>query len=129
MVLLRPSPGRRRPYEVTKPITQRSAGMDHDERVNYSEWLLMWPVLMLALHVGTSGCSGADAAGKPCGGNIRNPPTCPAGYTCVPAQEGGPAFGDVGGVCRRNDPDGVTGAGGASGGAAAGGAAGAGGAA
>src|SRR3954453_10782480 len=85
--------------------------MDHHERVN-SEWLLVWPVLMLALLVGASGCSGADAAGKPCGGNIRNPPTCPAGYTCVPAQEGGPAFGDVGGVCRRNDPGGAAGAGG-----------------
>jgi hypothetical protein len=48
-------------------------------------------------------CSSSDASGQRCGGNISNPPTCPAGYTCVPASDGGPAFGDVGGVCREDD--------------------------
>ena len=35
-----------------------------------------------------------------CGGNIRNPNVCPAGYDCVPdPNSGGLPFGDVGGIC------------------------------
>jgi hypothetical protein len=60
-------------------------------------------VLVLVLLVVLPSCSSTDASGQACGGNVQNPPTCPAGYTCVPGQEGGPAFGDVGGVCQKND--------------------------
>jgi hypothetical protein len=55
----------------------------------------------LGLLVALPACS-SDATGQRCGGNTINPPTCPSGYTCVPAEEGGPAFGDVGGVCKKN---------------------------
>ena len=61
----------------------------------------------LAILLFTSAASCGDGvtvsgAGGPCGGNSRSPPICRAGYSCVPASDGGPAFGDVGGICRKN---------------------------
>jgi len=60
-------------------------------------------VLVLTLALICLPACGSDATGQPCGGNIRNAPTCPSGYQCVAATEGGPAVGDVGGVCARVD--------------------------
>ncbi len=44
----------------------------------------------------------ASAAGRHCGGNIANPPTCPSGYHCAPDPNSHLPFGDVGGICVAN---------------------------
>lgn len=40
-----------------------------------------------------------SAEGQHCGGNIANPPQCPAGYHCAPDPNSHLPFGDVGGIC------------------------------
>jgi hypothetical protein len=61
----------------------------------------MRAVLILVALAVLAGCS--DPEGQHCGGNTNDPQTCPSGYTCTPVGDGGPAFGDVGGVCKKNN--------------------------
>jgi hypothetical protein len=43
----------------------------------------------------------AVGVGQACGGNIQNPPTCDAGFECVPRPGAVDPFSDVGGVCAQ----------------------------
>jgi hypothetical protein len=61
-----------------------------------------WAAGLLAVLPGCT--TPLDASGQRCGGNTINSPKCPTGYTCVSTIDGGPAAGDVGGVCQKGDP-------------------------